>query len=135
MTERVEVYFNLHKRLFSVREGGLVTAHLPLVVLRDCTFAVQPAGLRKVRATGVKNVHAFVRGETGTHEEWEAVDEGHNIWQVRYNPRVHDSFMRVMHMPNREQPIASAKLVLCEMLNGAPTMWAWTPRERDGGKG
>ena len=69
---RVEVYWNLHKRLFSVRalEGenkGRVIDHAYGVRLSDATFVSQPAGRERVRREGVKNVHAFVRGHMPVH--------------------------------------------------------------------
>jgi len=65
---RVAVYFNLHKRCFSLRaeEGelrGIVIGHAELVALDAVTCHVGASGQATVRATGVKNVHAFLRGE------------------------------------------------------------------------
>jgi len=65
---RVAVYFNLHKRCFSLRaeEGdlrGIVIGHADHIVLGVVTCHVRAAGQATVRATGVKNVHAFLRGE------------------------------------------------------------------------
>lgn len=60
----VEVYYNLHKGCLSVRrrERGARVEHAHAVVLQNAVFAVQPAGVRRARASGQKNVHAFVRG-------------------------------------------------------------------------
>ena len=60
---KVEVYYNLHRHLFSIRHKGKVIGHRRYVSLSDVTFAVQPAGRKKVLETGQKNVHAFVRGD------------------------------------------------------------------------
>ena len=59
---RSQVYYNLHKKCYSVRQNGRVVDHADSVVLTDCRFLVQPAGREKVRRTGVKNVHATVTG-------------------------------------------------------------------------
>ena len=61
---RVEVYWNLHRRCWSIREaGGRVIAHATCsVALRDVRWVVQPAGNRRAREEGRKNVHAFARG-------------------------------------------------------------------------
>lgn len=64
---RVEVYWNLHKHLFSVRalEGehkGRVIGHTYGLTLVEAKFAVQPAGRERTRREKRKNVHAFVRG-------------------------------------------------------------------------
>ena len=58
----VEAYYNLHKKCFSVRHAGKVWFHTNVLTLRNCKFAVQPAGRAKVIEEQKKNVHAFVRG-------------------------------------------------------------------------
>jgi len=65
---RVDVYFNLHRRLFSVRalEGenkGRVIDHVAKCAIRDARFVVSEAGRQRVIHEGVKNVHAYIRGE------------------------------------------------------------------------
>lgn len=62
---RVEVYKNLRNGLWSVRSTatGRVIDHRSHLYVTDAKLVVQPAGNARVRATGRKNVHAFVRGE------------------------------------------------------------------------
>ena len=60
--KRSQVYFNLHKRCFSVQQSGKVYAHADGVLLENVRFNVSKAGQRKVRETGRKNVHARVTG-------------------------------------------------------------------------
>lgn len=60
--KRSQVYFNLHKRLFSVQQSGKVYAHADGVMMENVRFNVSKAGQRKVRETGRKNVHARVSG-------------------------------------------------------------------------
>lgn len=62
---RVNVYFNLHKRLFSVTQGGIVQFHSDAITILDARFLVGKAGQAKVRKTGRKNVHAKVSGYLG----------------------------------------------------------------------
>ena len=61
---RVEVYFNLHRKLWSVVDlsTGLVVEHVNEIAIANPVFTVQPAGRAKVIRDGRKNVHAFVRG-------------------------------------------------------------------------
>lgn len=64
---RVFVYFNLHKKLWSVRalEGpdkGLVIQHTTSLCLANCTFKVSEAGRQRVLRERQKNVHAGVVG-------------------------------------------------------------------------
>ncbi len=67
-TPKVSVYFNLHRKVFSIRaeEGpckGKVIAHADDVMLGDVSFTVSAAGRERVRREGRKNVHAFVKGK------------------------------------------------------------------------
>lgn len=64
---RVEVYWNLHKKCWSMRalEGprkGRVVEHCNAVLLVDVDLVVQPAGRQRVLEERRKNVHAFARG-------------------------------------------------------------------------
>ena len=58
----IEVYRNLHKKCWSVRQGGKVKVHTSYICLQDVKFVVQPAGRQKVLDEQKKNVHAFVKG-------------------------------------------------------------------------
>ena len=58
----VQVYKNLHKGCWSVRQAGKVVAHLDYICLHDCNFHVGKAGRDRVRKDGVKNVHAYITG-------------------------------------------------------------------------
>lgn len=100
---RVEVYFNLHKKLFSIRalEGpgkGRVIKHTPTVGLLNATFTSQKAGREKVRREGRKNVHAFVRGDlfycrpTHFFFQFERPIRERGA-RVTYNPYTDDSFV------------------------------------------
>lgn len=61
----VFVYFNLHKRCWSIRDSltGLVVGHADKVLLTDCLFKVsEPGRLRTIREKK-KNVHAGIQGK------------------------------------------------------------------------
>jgi hypothetical protein len=100
MGDPVEVYYNLTRRVFSVRsrKSGLVTGHHRVVVFPfGATMAVQKAGRVKVIETGQKNVHAFIRGDTpelgddaADWAEWAAGMQGAEL--VTYNPKKADTF-------------------------------------------
>lgn len=64
---RVEVYWNLHKHTFSVRntKTGRVLFHADEVWIDDAQFVVRKSGRERVLREGKKNVHAFVRGTLG----------------------------------------------------------------------
>lgn len=64
---KVFVYFNLHRKCFSVKalEGvnkGHVIDHANFVALEDVTFKVSEAGRQRVLLEKRKNVHAGVVG-------------------------------------------------------------------------
>lgn len=64
---KVFVYFNLHKKLWSIKalEGerkGKVIGHQHNVVLKRCTFKVSEAGRQRVLREKKKNVHAGIVG-------------------------------------------------------------------------
>lgn len=95
---RVWVYFNLHKKVWSVMalEGpdkGRVIARSSFVVLDNPVGKVRPGGRLKVIATGKKNVHAGIIGQLASLEEApELAGQGRG---VTYNPFKYDSFVYV----------------------------------------
>ena len=93
---RVYVYFNLHKKVFSVRalEGenkGRVVAHVNRILIDRPEFVVSEAGRQRVLREQKKNVHAGVRGI------WTAWVDGIEAWDhltpVTYNPYLYSSFV------------------------------------------
>ena len=117
---RVSVYFNLHKKLWSVRadegpEKGRVVAHAEHVALRNARGKVSAAGRAKVLREGRKNVHAFMRGElaglygirwakidvvTAALEDWQMMapvclvgDWREPVRKITYNPYKYETFV------------------------------------------
>ena len=97
---RVFVYFNLHKKCFSIKalEGdrkGRVVAHSNTVLLESCKFKVSEAGRQRVLREKRKNVHAGVTGV------WINGDRAESHYEflsmvgraVTYNPYKYDSFV------------------------------------------
>ena len=103
---KVEVYFNLHKRLWSVRKcsTGRVVLHTDKVHIRDPKFVVRKAGRERVLREGKKNVHAFVRGELSTHF-YDFDPDYIDYTLVSYNPYKHDTFVDVFDV----SPVRTAK--------------------------
>lgn len=72
---RVRVYRNLTKGGYSVvgmKPGAFymnVIDRVDSIVLRDVKFVVRAAGAKKAKATGVRNVHAFVDGYRTTSKD------------------------------------------------------------------
>jgi len=116
----VDVYKNLHKNTWSIRDRqtGKVVEHSDVVHLVDAKFVVQPAGRQRVLRTRQKNIHAFVRGTL--HCFLPNVQQGHpfvglalaNPKQVVYNPYESDKF----RFKEIEIPVAYAKSVVLNKL-------------------
>ena len=124
--KRVQVYWNLHLGRYSVRQSGRVIDHVDSIILRDVRFNVAPAGRDKVRATGVKNVHATVTGYIVDNPDrgggflytsdvffsrgWQGIDYDH----VTYNPFKWDNFMCRIMRPNINSfaPVSTAEYVM-----------------------
>ena len=90
----VEVYRNLHKKCWSVRQGGKVKVHTSYICLQDVKFVVQPAGREKVLQEKKKNVHAFVRGYLISSKTMNRLNKDIE-WTmdvVTYNPYKHPYF-------------------------------------------
>lgn len=80
-----KVYFNLHKKLFSVKQKGLVVLHSNTVVLKHVRFEVNEKGRQRVLSEQRKNVHAYVNGQLigyGNHEAILSKD----MREAYYNP-------------------------------------------------
>lgn len=112
----VEVYWNFHKRCFSLRQRGLVVAHAQTFGLRDVELKVSKAGRERVLRERRKNVHAVLRGWVlrGPTEP-----EPYLPKPLTYNPYKAGSFMM------DDAPADRAKYVVGWVLNDAkPTMFA-----------
>jgi hypothetical protein len=89
--QKVFVYFNLHKKCFSVKDvkTGLVVAHTDRIDLYDCNFKVSEAGRQRVLREQKKNVHAGVVG----HYFEEPIQSKLSFKEATYNPYKYDSFV------------------------------------------
>ena len=96
--KRVQVYYNIRRGDYSVRQSGRVIDHVERIVLRDVRFNVAAAGRDKVRATGVKNVHATVTGYRVKSRNMfvnRLLSAIGNIDFVSYNPFKYDQFVKI----------------------------------------
>lgn len=105
---RTEIYYNLHKKTFSVRRGGKVHCHADFILIHEPRFVVQPAGQRRVRASGRKNVHAFVVADSlsqlSVHPFGEKIPVTFGWDRVEYNPHRDPGFMMWAHRPGLRVP-------------------------------
>ena len=116
-TTNAFIYFNLHKKMFSVRDtkSGLVVGHANEATVRDAVFRVSQAGRERVLRERSKNVHAGVRGTTtmegGSVKGWT---------RLTYNPYKYKSFVTA----KSERPVAAAQEVRLRSENGRARMYA-----------
>lgn len=99
--QRVRVYRNLHNGRWSIADAttGLVLGYADNVELENVEYKIQKGGQAKVRANGVKQVHAFVVGDFVGHQ---AQDEDKALY---YNPYKTDTFVTLDDMkPIHESP-------------------------------
>lgn len=113
MLERVKVYFNLHKKCWSVKsmdtgeDYGKVKYHATSIELFHAVPKVSKAGQARVRREKKKNVHAGILGRMNWFDDRQrSIDYAYksNInnkranpkWrEVTYNPYKHDTFVYV----------------------------------------
>jgi len=90
-TDRVRVYYNIHKKCFSVQDykTGLVKRHARNISLTNAMFVVRKSGNERVKSEGKKNVHAFVNGIVVNRY---AKIDNEFCFPVRYNPYTMDYF-------------------------------------------
>ena len=104
---KFDVYFNLHKKLFSLKnyKTKLVTGHSNEVKMQSVTFKVSEAGRLRVLKEQRKNVHAYVRGEVITS----FANEIDSNWvEITYNPYKYSTFV----IKETQVPVFTAKMVL-----------------------
>jgi hypothetical protein len=124
---RVYVYFNLHRKCFSIKalEGGLkgrVVAHRDAVLIHDATFKVSEAGRQRVLREKRKNVHAGVCGtwEDGIYDHV-TVERSSLLGQaIAYNPYKYDSFV----VRSTEQPIKQSRVVALSVTNQRASIYS-----------
>ncbi len=111
--KRVMVYYNLHKKTFSIQYKGLVIAHADYVKLNNVEFRVRQGGMEKVRAEMSKNVHAFVIGDLVDFIPYPSTDipSATSSKSITYDPYKYDTFV----YRDTEEPVTSAREV--EMIN------------------
>lgn len=115
---KVFVYFNLHKKVWSVKalngpNRGRVIARLTDVSLIDASFRVSKAGRERVLRERRKNVHAGVVGYLAP-----VIKNETDAKRVRYNPYLKGEFFDAV----TEQSVFKASSVV---LDSNRQVWAW----------
>jgi len=119
-TRRVYVYFNLHKKVWSVRQDGKVLEHTKHIKLKDARFLVGKAGREKVLREKTKNVHAGISGYVVD----DTPDVGKSEAEVTYNPYKYETFVAIN---DPYDPVEYADYVEMSCEDGTTSVWAiWT---------
>lgn len=110
---KVKVYWNLHKKCFSVQHKGLVIAHVNHLTLEAPVFKVSEAGRQRVLATRRKKVHAFVVGWWNGTPATPIDSELVFTHKVTYNPYKYDHFVFTGDplMKVKDTPVNTAYLI------------------------
>jgi hypothetical protein len=121
----VKVYFNLHKKVFSVQHKGLVIDHTDHLHMHNVQFRVSEAGRQRVIREKRKNVHAYVVApvaevrkaylDTAQTDGWEA---------VTYNPYRDSTFVRRVD----RSAVCDAYEAYLTVENGVPSMFIRTQK-------
>lgn len=93
VSKPVQVYKNLHKKCWSVRQGGSVVFRTTYLCLKNVRFYVSEDGRQRVIAEKSKNVHAWATGLLIHSSEIDANTRDGSGMDVKYNPYVYDSFV------------------------------------------
>jgi len=116
--KRVYVYFNLHKKVWSVRQSGKVVEHTKDIMLKDCRFLVSEAGRKRVLREKKKNVHAGVSGYV--------VDRIPDIvyescTHLQYHPYINKGFVSIK---DPHEIVQHSDYAHMECDNGHTSVWA-----------
>jgi hypothetical protein len=114
---KVFVYFNLHKKVWSVRHKGIVIAHLTHLTLSNVEYRVSQAGRQRVLTEKKKNVHAGVYGTITSLTDITTIATA----KVTYNPYKYSSF--VTAKGDYLQPVFNSKIAIMAVNNKIPSVF------------
>lgn len=124
----VEVYWNLHRQMWSIREvGGRVIFHALFVEMRHIKFVVHEGSRQTVLRQRQKFIHAFVRGilvgasalENRRRMAANNRQPGYwrGMWRVTYNP-YYAGYFYIPDMNNAPIYAAPSVLMGARMVEG-----------------
>lgn len=82
---RVHIYWNLHRKCWTIQQRGRVYGYADWITLSGVTFVVREAGRQRVLRERRKNVHAFVVGDLVGFGNGEREPDSGCV-RARYNP-------------------------------------------------
>ena len=113
----IEVYRNLRKKCWAVRQDGIVRYHTDYVFMRDAQFKVSQKGRDRVLREKRKNVHAVIKGFLHKPTDMPKSIDG-EFKHITYNPYKYHSFVTT----DTEHSVKTADWV--DMMINEPVM-AW----------
>ena len=116
MQKRVNVYFNLHKKIWSVRQSGKVVGHIDKIFLKYVKWRLSPDGNAKVRREKRKNVHAYASGYICDIKDTPNIPN--TISRITYNPYKHETFVYV----DNGKPCLQSDYAELVVVNGIPNV-------------
>lgn len=125
---KVKVYWNFHKKLFSVQHKGLVVAHNKSLILINPEFRVGEGGRQRVIREESKNVHAYAIGELVEEEKFakslQFVIEQFGT-EATYDPYKYKTFVR----RNDLSPVFNASFAFLNTVNDRAKILIFSPVE------
>ena len=110
----VQVYRNLHKKCWSVRQNKKVRFHTNHILLKQINFKVSASGRARVLREQKKNVHAWVEGYL-VHQLTVESNTSSVLWgEFQYNPYKNESFVDEDNRPLFEADYAD---MYCDKFN------------------
>lgn len=86
LDREILVYRNLNKGGYSIKQNGLVVAHAERFCLGNFKPIIRESGRQKVLKTGVKNVHAYLKGTYRTNGMGTTAARNDLQQHIKYNP-------------------------------------------------
>lgn len=110
----VEVYRNLHKGCWSVRQRGHQIWHTDFICLKNVACRVSQKGRDRVLRERRKNVHAYIKGFP---IDPVVVEDDERWIPITYNPYLYDSFV-----DNDQQSVLGADYAVMDIESETPVM-------------
>ena len=123
--KRVNVYFNLHKKVWSIRQSGKVIKHTDFICLRDVKFRVSKKGRERVLKEQKKNVHAYASGYIISFGDAVPERAPKDARWITYNPYMNDTFVGVDRSTARSSPVLESDTVVMGVKDGRTNVEAF----------
>ena len=107
----IQVYRNLTKKCYSIRQNGKVVAHAQKLCISNAKFIVNEKGRDRVRKTGRKEVHAVIQGLYETSGMGTTASKELKL-AVKYNP-IREDYFTCYNLVDKPVIVKSALFVIC----------------------